>query len=106
MMNRRNLSHESIPLHTSNHLSQSNHLNTQIQVDFRFAATVLIAAMMATALLAGCGPKAHIPPQPVVVATALSRDDPAAQVARAIAPVLYLQRDEWFRVERIVAVLH
>src|SRR6478672_13271423 len=62
--------------------------------------------LAATALLTGCGPTAHIPPQPVTVPNALSRVDPDAQIARALAPVLYLQRDEWFRLERVVAVLH
>ena len=75
-------------------------------MDFRFAVTVLNATLAATALLAGCGPKAHIPPQPVVVANALPSDDPDAQMARALAPVLYLQRDEWFQLERIAAVIH
>ena len=27
-------------------------------------------------------------------------------MARALAPVLYLQRDEWFQLARIVAVIH
>ena len=62
--------------------------------------------MVATALLSGCGPTAHIPPRPIVVPSALLPDDPAARVARALAPVLYLQRDEWFRLERVVAVVH
>ena len=57
-------------------------------------------------LLSGCGPTAHIPPRPIAVPSALATDDPAARVARALAPVLYLQRDEWFRLERIVAVVH
>jgi len=86
--------------------SQSNHLNTQIQVDFRFAATFSKATLAATLFLAGCGPRAHIPPQPVVVANALPKGDTDAQLARSLAPVLYLQRDEWFQLERIVAVLH
>jgi hypothetical protein len=75
-------------------------------VDFRVAATISKSTLTAAAFLAGCGPRPHIPPQPVVVATALSTDNPDAQLARALAPVLYLQRDEWFRLERIVAVLH
>ena len=62
--------------------------------------------MVAATLLSGCGPTAHIPPRPIVVPSALSRDDPAARVARALAPVLYLQRDEWFQLERVVAVVH
>jgi len=75
-------------------------------VDFRFAATASYGALVATALLSGCGPTAHIPPRPIAVPSALAPDDPAARVARALAPVLYLQRDEWFPLARVVAVVH
>ena len=72
-----------------------------------YALRLLLAtgAVMATTLLSGCGPKAHIPPRPTIV-SALPDDDPAAYMVRALAPVLYLQRDEWFRIERIVAAVH
>lgn len=66
---------------------------------------VLIGAL----LLGGCGPRANIPPRPLEPATlpgALPADDPATAMARALAPVLFLQRDEWFSLERVVAVLH
>jgi len=53
-----------------------------------------------------CGPRAHIPPRPVNVSGALSATDSAALLARTLAPVLYLQHDEWFPLERVVAVLH
>jgi hypothetical protein len=56
--------------------------------------------------VSGCGPRAHIPPQPAVVPGALGASDSGAALARALAPVLYVQRDEWFPLERIVAVLH
>jgi hypothetical protein len=36
----------------------------------------------------------------------LSRSDSGAALARELAPLLYLQRDEWFPLERVVAVLH
>ncbi|HYD54840.1 MAG TPA: hypothetical protein VEA99_19555 [Gemmatimonadaceae bacterium] len=36
----------------------------------------------------------------------LSPDDSAAKLARALAPLLYLTRDEWFPLERVVAVVH
>jgi len=62
--------------------------------------------LVALAALSACGPKAHIPLRPTVVASALSNDDPTSQMVRALAPVLYLQRDEWFRLERVVAVVH
>ena len=63
-------------------------------------------ALVTSALLAGCGPRAHIPNRPTVIASALPSDDPAVHIAHALAPVLYLQRDEWFRLERVVAVVH
>ena len=63
-------------------------------------------ALVTSALLAGCGPRAHIPTRPTVIASALPSDDPAVHIAHALAPVLYLQRDEWFRLERVVAVVH
>lgn len=54
----------------------------------------------------GCGPRAHIPPQPVIVPGALEATDSGAVLARSLAPLLYVQRDEWFPLERVVAVLH
>lgn len=68
----------------------------------RFRACALITS----AMLVGCGPAAHIPIRPTVLASALSAGDPAVYLAHALAPVLYLQRDEWFRLERVVAVVH
>lgn len=56
--------------------------------------------------LAACGPRAHIPPQPVVVPGVIAGSDSGAVLARALAPLLYVQRDEWFPLERVVAVLH
>ena len=60
-------------------------------------------------LLVACGPRAHIPPRPAspeVLPGALPPNDPGARLARSLAPVLFLQRDEWFPLERVVAVLH
>jgi hypothetical protein len=37
---------------------------------------------------------------------ALPQRDSVAQLARALAPLLYLQPDEWFPLERVVAVVH
>lgn len=56
----------------------------------------------------GCGPRANIPPRPVSLALpgVLSADDDGARLARSLAPVLFLQRDESFALERVVAVLH
>lgn len=58
------------------------------------------------ASISSCVPKAAIPPLPLNVP---NRVDPTASVAllaRQLAPVLYLQRDEMFRLERVVAVVH
>jgi hypothetical protein len=53
-----------------------------------------------------CGPHAHIPLRPANLPGALSPTDSGAVLARRLAPVLYLQRDETFPLERVVAVLH
>jgi hypothetical protein len=37
---------------------------------------------------------------------ALESADTASRLARALAPLLYIQRDEWFPLQRVVAVLH
>jgi hypothetical protein len=55
--------------------------------------------------LAACGPRAHIPPRPVTIPGALAESDSGAVLARTLAPLLYVQRDEWFPLERVVAVL-
>lgn len=59
--------------------------------------------------VAGCGPRARIPAlpaEPQVLPGALEKGAANAQLARSLAPVLFLQRDEWFPLERVVAVLH
>jgi hypothetical protein len=55
---------------------------------------------------AACGPHAHIPIRPVQPASALGPTDSGSALARRLAPVLYLQRDETFPLERVVAVIH
>jgi len=67
-----------------------------------------LAVGLATVWLMGCGPRAHIPPfpPPASLPGALDPGDSAAILARAIAPLLYIQRDEWFPLERVVAVVH
>lgn len=57
-------------------------------------------------LLCACGPRAHLPPRPLTVTGALSATDSIARLAHRLAPLLYLQRDEWFPLERAVAVVH
>lgn len=65
-------------------------------------------ALLAAGLTAisGCGPHAHIPIRPVNLEHALSPSDTGAVLARRLAPVLYLQPDEKFPLERVVAVVH
>ena len=56
-----------------------------------------------------CGPRAHLPMPPAdplhAIPGALAPDDSDAVLARALAPVLYLQRDESFPLSRAVAVV-
>lgn len=56
--------------------------------------------------LSACGPRAHIPALATPVNGALAHDDSTAQLARSLAPILHIQRDEWFALSRIVAVVH
>ena len=56
--------------------------------------------------LTGCGPRAHIPLRPVDVPGLLAPTDSGALLARSLAPMLYLQRDETFPLTRAVAILH
>ena len=57
-------------------------------------------------LVAACGPRAHIPPRPAILSGSLGPTDSGALLAHALAPLLYVQRDEWFPLERVVAVIH
>lgn len=66
----------------------------------------LIRALTASLALVACGPVANIPPRPVALAESLGPEDSATHLVRALAPVLYLQRDEWFQLARVVAVIH
>jgi hypothetical protein len=64
------------------------------------------AAGLVFSCTAACGPHAHIPPRPTPVPGALLATDSSAQLARELAPLLYVQRDEWFPLERVVAVVN
>lgn len=64
------------------------------------------ALLLLIVLAAGCGPRAHIPLRPIDLQGALAQTDSGAILARSLAPVLYLQRDERFPLSRVVAVLH
>jgi hypothetical protein len=66
----------------------------------------LIILSVSLFALAGCGPRAHIPQGPLPAIGALPDSDSAARLARSLAPVLYVQRDEWFGLERVVAVVN
>lgn len=61
--------------------------------------------LIAILALAACGPRAHIPPRPTTPQTAETSDS-VASLARSLAPVLFIQRDEWFSLERVAAVAH
>jgi hypothetical protein len=65
-----------------------------------------LTALPATLLVAAaCGPVARIP-RGSTYHDVLSSTDSGAMLARTLAPVLYLQRDETFPLERVVAVVH
>ena len=67
------------------------------------AKLIILGALF---LATGCGPRAHIPQLPVPRVGALTDSDSGAILARSLAPVLHIQRDEWFELSRIVAVVH
>jgi hypothetical protein len=58
------------------------------------------------AFLAACGPRTHFPQLPAALPASLAQGDSAAMLAKELAPILYLQRDESFPLRRTVAVLH
>jgi len=65
-----------------------------------------ICVGLALSFLTACGPHAHIPLRPANLPDALAPTDSGALLARRLAPVLYLQPDETFPLERVVVVLH
>ena len=97
--------------------------------------TLVAGGVMGAAGMLACGPRAHIPPRPIahgiapaeapagdraeaqagaptasngspLVPGAVPPGDSLSTLARALAPVLYLQRDERFPLSRVVAVVH
>ena len=54
----------------------------------------------------GCGPLAEIPALPNTFAGSIFADDSVAILARTLAPTLFLQPDEPFTLERVVAIVH
>lgn len=69
----------------------------------RNTRVVLLGAAVAAS---GCGPLAQIPAVPESIPGQLASSDSAAILAHALAPTLYVQRDEPFALERVVAVVH
>jgi hypothetical protein len=71
-------------------------------------ASTRLAALVGLLLtvLSGCGPRANIPMRPADLPGLLSPSDSGAVLARSLAPVLYLQRDETFPLVRSAAVIH
>lgn len=74
----------------------------RIAIQIRKGAGIGLVLLAATA----CGPHAHIPLRPLNLPDVLAPTDSGALLARRLAPVLYLQRDETFPLERAVAVIH
>jgi hypothetical protein len=60
--------------------------------------------LLCAALLAACGRHIQLPPVPVSPPDVA--DSAGQHLARALAPILYVQRDEPFSLLRVVAVLH
>ena len=71
-----------------------------LRIDLRVALCVGLG------ILCACGPRVNLPPRPLTVVGALAETDSVARLAHTLAPLLYLQRDEWFPLERAVAVVH
>lgn len=65
-----------------------------------------VLALSLVVMSSGCAPVPAIPPVPLATPDRLEVTDNGAVLARQLAPLLYLQRDEMFRLERVVAVLH
>jgi hypothetical protein len=68
-----------------------------------------LSPFIAALLFSACGPKARIPElglQQRSLMGVLPESSTTAQLARSLAPVLFLQRDEPFPLSRVVAVVH
>ena len=63
-------------------------------------------ALVLGIVMSGCGPHAHIPAPPVAPIPGTEVSPADSSLARTLAPVLYIQRDESFPLSRIVAVIH
>lgn len=67
-----------------------------VRPSVRFALTALLTT--------ACYRHSEIPPTPEAIP--FTADSSGVALARALAPVLYVQRDEYFPLERVVAILH
>ena len=73
----------------------------------RYRAIRLVSFALSLVVLSSrCVPLAAIPPLPLSTPHSVEASDSGAVLARQLAPLLYLHRDERFRLERVVAVLH
>jgi hypothetical protein len=57
-------------------------------------------------LAAACGPHAAVPSRPDALPGAVAAGHPSAELAMALAPILYLQAEERFPLSRSLAVVH
>src|SRR5215471_4508951 len=64
----------------------------------------LVVLLLASAPMTACHRAPVLPPVPVAVRS--PAESSQAALARALAPVLYVQRDEYFPLERVVAIVH
>jgi hypothetical protein len=72
-----------------------------------FESTHAILTILAVTQITACGPHAHIPPRGVTPIPGVAvKGDSVDLLAHRLAPVLYLQHDEWFPLSRVVAVVN
>jgi len=68
------------------------------------APVVSAVSFIILAAIVACGPHVVLPAVPVALAN--QSDSAGLALARSLAPTLYVQRDEPFTLERVVAVIH
>lgn len=66
----------------------------------------LLVVAVALAPIAACVPRVTLPQPPFVARGVLAADAPEVRLARDLAPVLFVQRDEPFPLLRVAAVVH
>jgi hypothetical protein len=70
----------------------------------RLRVALALAFAIGGASISGCYRHSGIPPVPETIP--FSADSSATRLAKSLAPMLYVQRDEPFPLERVVAVVH